>query len=41
MTIEQNDLIFTGTPAGVGPCVKGDILVGNWFNEKLFEIKIV
>jgi len=24
MTLEPGDLIFTGTPAGVGPAVKGD-----------------
>ena len=27
-TLEAGDLIFTGTPAGVGPIVAGDEVVG-------------
>jgi len=27
-TLRPGDLIFTGTPSGVGPVVKGDVLVG-------------
>ena len=27
-TLQPGDLIFTGTPSGVGPVVKGDVLVG-------------
>ena len=27
-TLQSGDLIFTGTPSGVGPVVKGDVLVG-------------
>ena len=27
-TLAPGDLIMTGTPAGVGPCVKGDVLRG-------------
>jgi len=27
--LERGDLIFTGTPEGVGPVQKGDLLVGN------------
>lgn len=34
------DLIFTGTPAGVGECVVGDVLVGHLGNEKVFEFEI-
>jgi 2-keto-4-pentenoate hydratase/2-oxohepta-3-ene-1,7-dioic acid hydratase in catechol pathway len=26
MSLERYDLILTGTPAGVGPMIKGDIL---------------
>jgi fumarylpyruvate hydrolase len=28
VALQPGDLIFTGTPAGVGPCVRGDILDG-------------
>ncbi|MGN6354233.1 MAG: fumarylacetoacetate hydrolase family protein [Parafilimonas sp.] len=34
------DLIFTGTPAGVGECVVGDVLIGHLGNEKVFEFEI-
>ncbi len=34
------DLIYTGTPSGVGECVVGDILAGYLENEKVFEIEI-
>jgi fumarylpyruvate hydrolase len=28
-TLEPGDLIYSGTPAGVGPVKKGDVLVGS------------
>jgi fumarylpyruvate hydrolase len=28
-TLEPGDLIFSGTPAGVGPIKKGDVLEGS------------
>ncbi len=28
MTLEPGDLIYTGTPEGVGPVLPGDVLVG-------------
>ena len=28
MTLKVGDLIMTGTPAGVGPVVPGDVMVG-------------
>jgi 2-keto-4-pentenoate hydratase/2-oxohepta-3-ene-1,7-dioic acid hydratase in catechol pathway len=34
------DLIYTGTPAGVGECVVGDTLAGFLENEKVFEFDI-
>ena len=40
MTLKIGDLIFTGTPAGVGPVVIGDELVGFIENEKMFDLKI-
>ncbi len=39
-SINIGDLIFTGTPAGVGECVVGDVLEGFFENEKLFELEI-
>ena len=38
--LNEGDLIYTGTPEGVGPCVAGDELEGYLENEKLFSIKI-
>lgn len=34
------DLIYTGTPSGVGECVVGDVLTGFLNNEKVFEVEI-
>ena len=34
------DMIFTGTPAGVGECVVSDVLEGFLENEKLFTVEI-
>jgi 2-keto-4-pentenoate hydratase/2-oxohepta-3-ene-1,7-dioic acid hydratase in catechol pathway len=34
------DLVFTGTPAGVGECVVGDVLTGYFENDKVFELDI-
>lgn len=34
------DLIFTGTPAGVGECVVGDLLSGYLEEVKVFELEI-
>ncbi len=39
-SINIGDLIFTGTPAGVGECVVGDVLEGFFENERLFEIEV-
>jgi 2-keto-4-pentenoate hydratase/2-oxohepta-3-ene-1,7-dioic acid hydratase in catechol pathway len=39
-TLSPGDLIFTGTPAGVGPCLPGDTLTGFLGEEKLFELPI-
>jgi acylpyruvate hydrolase len=36
VTLKTGDLIFTGTPAGVGPVQIGDILEGFIENEKMF-----
>ena len=34
------DLVYTGTPAGVGECVVGDMLEGYLGEEKLFDLEI-
>lgn len=40
MTLKIGDVIFTGTPEGVGPVIKNDILEGFIENQKMFRIKI-
>jgi len=40
-TLKTGDFIFTGTPSGVGPVKKGDLLAGYLENEKLFDLIIV
>mgnify|MGYP003949078891 CR=1 FL=1 len=40
MTLKIGDLIFTGTPSGVGPVEIGDVLVGKINGSKMFEFKI-
>jgi fumarylpyruvate hydrolase len=39
--LEPGDLVFTGTPAGVGPCVPGDRLVATVEGVGRIEIEIV
>jgi acylpyruvate hydrolase len=40
MTLKIGDLIFTGTPAGVGPVAIGDTLTGFIGEKQMFELKI-
>ena len=40
VTLKTGDLIFTGTPAGVGPIVIGDELRGKIGDKLLFEVSI-
>jgi 2-keto-4-pentenoate hydratase/2-oxohepta-3-ene-1,7-dioic acid hydratase in catechol pathway len=40
MTLKIGDLIFTGTPAGVGPVAIGDTLTGFIEDQKMFDLKI-
>ena len=40
MTLKIGDLIFTGTPAGVGAVDIGDILEGKLEGQKMFEVKV-
>ena len=39
-TLEPGDLIYTGTPAGVGPCVAGDVLEGYFEDQSVFSLII-
>ncbi|HEX6915637.1 MAG TPA: fumarylacetoacetate hydrolase family protein [Chitinophagaceae bacterium] len=39
-SINIGDLVFTGTPAGVGECVVGDFLEGYLRQEKMFEVEV-
>jgi 2-keto-4-pentenoate hydratase/2-oxohepta-3-ene-1,7-dioic acid hydratase in catechol pathway len=39
-SLNIGDLIFTGTPAGVGECVVGDVLEGYYEQERVFELEI-
>jgi len=38
--LQVGDYIYTGTPAGVGPVKRGDILVGSIEGQKLLECEI-
>lgn len=40
ITLKVGDIIFTGTPAGVGPVAMGDELEGFIENEKMFDVTI-
>jgi 2-keto-4-pentenoate hydratase/2-oxohepta-3-ene-1,7-dioic acid hydratase in catechol pathway len=39
-TLKTGDYLFTGTPAGVGPVIIGDILSGSLEGSSLFELTI-
>lgn len=39
-SINIGDLIYTGTPAGVGECVTDDLLEGYYASEKVFSVEI-
>lgn len=40
-TIEEGDVIFTGTPSGVGKVERGDVLEGFLNGKKCFELKVI
>lgn len=40
MTLKTGDLIYTGTPKGVGPIQIGDRLAGYLENQKMFDFEI-
>lgn len=39
-SVNIGDVIFTGTPAGVGECVVGDELEGFMDNESMFQLEV-
>jgi 2-keto-4-pentenoate hydratase/2-oxohepta-3-ene-1,7-dioic acid hydratase in catechol pathway len=39
-SLNIGDMIYTGTPAGVGECVSGDVLTGYLETKKMFELEI-
>lgn len=39
-TLKTGDLIFTGTPSGVGPVQKGDKLAAYFENDKMLEFEV-
>ncbi len=39
-TLKKGDLIFTGTPKGVGPVEKGDLLEGYIGERKVLQVKV-
>ncbi len=39
-TLKKGDIIFTGTPAGVGKVLENDVLVGAIENKEVFRIKV-
>lgn len=39
-TLKKGDLIYTGTPAGVGPVQSGDELIGFIGNEKMLHVEV-
>jgi 2-keto-4-pentenoate hydratase/2-oxohepta-3-ene-1,7-dioic acid hydratase in catechol pathway len=40
LTLKTGDLIYTGTPSGVGPVAIGDVLTATMNGEKMFEFKV-
>lgn len=40
MTLKKGDLIYTGTPKGVGPIKIGDVLTGTIGEQHMFDLKI-
>lgn len=39
-SLNIGDLVYTGTPSGVGECVSDDVLEGFYENEKLFALEV-
>jgi 2-keto-4-pentenoate hydratase/2-oxohepta-3-ene-1,7-dioic acid hydratase in catechol pathway len=39
-TLKKGDIIFTGTPSGVGPVKTGDVLEGHFMGQSMFKIGV-
>ncbi len=39
-TLHPGDIIYTGTPAGVGPTAKGDLFEGFFEGQRVFSVKV-
>ncbi|MCF6348419.1 MAG: fumarylacetoacetate hydrolase family protein [Flavobacteriaceae bacterium] len=39
-TLKKGDIIFTGTPAGVGKVAENDILIGKLEDKEVFQVKV-
>ena len=39
-TIQPGDLIYTGTPVGVGPTAKGDVFEGFFEGKSVFKVHV-
>ena len=40
MTLKMGDILFTGTPAGVGPVADGDVLEGFLDEQPMFRVQV-
>ena len=40
VTLKTGDLIYTGTPSGVGPVAISDVLTASLNGEEMFEFKV-
>lgn len=40
MTLKTGDLVFTGTPSGVGPVKPGDVLDGFMGDQRMFSVEV-
>jgi acylpyruvate hydrolase len=40
MTLKMGDLLFTGTPSGVGPVASGDVLEGYLEDRRMFRVQV-
>ena len=40
MTLKMGDILFTGTPSGVGPVADGDVLEGFLDEQSMFRVQV-
>ena len=39
-TLKKGDIIFTGTPSGVGRVIENDVLIGTLEGKEAFNIRV-